>query len=291
MHVAPATALTGQPSTGCRSQQTGDHPESERDAAEADRLRHRMSSGFSAQEEDLFFQTGEAVCRQLRGAQNPASALSTIRQALTGFDRAYTSAPAAARRAVACRAGCDTCCHELVAAQAHEVLIAAEYVQTHFSPSELENVIARAAAHRAAFVQRAHLKPGAKPTPCVLLRDGSCSIYEARPESCRSHHSRSAEACRQNLMAGADLVDVHIRGLRGRMFAVMLGIDHAAVEAHFDGHAYDFGSALHDALTDSFCAVRWQQHLPAFAAECREEPDPSDPDAGEMRPAGLFPES
>jgi uncharacterized protein len=247
-----------------------------------------MGTGFSAAEEDLFFQTGEALCRRLREAGQSAESLGAIREALSGFDRAYAGASLTARRSVVCAAGCGTCCHEQVGVQAHEVFIAVEYVQARFSPEALAAVIARAAEHRAAFVARGHRTAGAAPRPCVLLREGSCSIYEARPESCRAHHSRSLAGCQKNLAAGSPVVDVHIHGLRGRMFAVMLGIDYATVEAGFDGHAYDFGSALHDALTDSFCAVRWQRHQPAFAAECREEPAEDDPDGGEMRPSGFF---
>ncbi len=247
-----------------------------------------MSTGFSDREEALFYQTGKAVCRQLRAVQEPDALLPVVRQAYAGFDRAYSSAPAPARRMVACRAGCGTCCYERVGVQAHEVLIAAEHIRTHFSPAEQAAVTARATVHRAAYDRRARWEPGTPPTPCVLLCAGSCSIYPARPEACRAHHSHSAEACQRNLDAGEEVVDVYIRGLRGRMFAVMLGIDHAVVEAGFDGHAYDFGSALQAALTDSLCVVRWQQRQPAFPFSCREDPDAADADAGEMRPVGFF---
>ena len=237
-----------------------------------------MCAGFSANEEDLYFKTVESVSRRLRATRDAADLLAVVREAYQGFDRAYATAPAAARKAVACHAGCGTCCYEQVGVQAHEVLIAAEFVQEHYSPAELESVIARAA-----FARRPSAGPLAPRTPCVLLRDGSCSIYAARPEACRAHHSHNAAACRQNLAAGNEAIDVYIRGLRGRMFAVMLGIDQAAVEAGFDGQAYDFGSALHEALTDRLCAVRWTRRQSAFPVSCRETPDENDPEAGEMR--------
>jgi Fe-S-cluster containining protein len=157
-----------------------------------------------------------------------------------------------------------------VGAQAHEVLIAAEFIQTHFPPAELEAVIARVAAHRAAFAGCTSDQRLAQKRPCALLVDDSCSIYEGRPGSCRSHHSRNLDGCRANLAAGIDRVDVLIPEIRGRMFAVMLAIDQAAEEAGFDAHAYDFGSALHEALTDSLCVVRWLRRQPAFSASCRE---------------------
>jgi Fe-S-cluster containining protein len=174
--------------------------------------------------------------------------------------------------------------------QAHEVLIAAQYVQTHFSPAALDELIVRSAAHREAFAGRTSFERMSLRKPCVLLLDdGSCSIYEGRPEACRSHHSHNAESCRTNLASGREDLDVYIPDVRGRMFAVMLGIDQAVAEAGFDGQAYDFGSALHEALTNSLCAVRWVQRDSAFPESCREAGEPGDDDeTGIMRPEGYF---
>lgn len=247
-----------------------------------------MSAGFSIEEENLFNKTGISVMRQLRRTSNPADLLSVLRAAHKGFDRAYEKTPAAARARVACRAGCGTCCHVPVGVQAHEVLLAAIYIQTHFSPVELEGAIARAAVHCAAFFGRTMQERAALKTPCALLREGSCSIYEARPEACRSHHSHNVDACRNNLDSDRELIDVFIPEVRGRMFAVMLGIDQAVAEAGFDGRAYDFGSALHEALTDSRCAMRWMQRQPAFSDSCREAGDPDDDESSVIRAEGFF---
>ncbi|MDI1337742.1 MAG: YkgJ family cysteine cluster protein [Lacunisphaera sp.] len=248
-----------------------------------------MSRAFSLEEEALFEKTGGAVLRRLQKTRNPADLLAVLRSAHKEFDRAYAAAPAAARASVACRAGCGTCCHVPVGVQAHEVLLAAEYIQARFSPADLDGVIARAAAHRAEFAGRTMRERAALKTPCVLLRDESCSIYEARPEACRSHHSNNLAGCRSNLDSGIDFTDVLIPEIRGRMFAVMLSIDQAVAEAGFDGRAYDFGSALHEALTDSLCAVRWTQRLPAFPDDCHEVGAPDEgEDAGVIRAEGFF---
>ena len=249
-----------------------------------------MSAQFTVEEEDLFNRTGGAVLRQLRRTRNPADLLPVLRRAQQkDFDRAFASASVAAQKAVACRAGCDACCHVPVGVQAHEVLIAAEFIQIHFPPADLEEVIARTAAHRAAFAGLTNPQQAALNRPCALLQDGNCSIYAARPEACRSHHSHSAEACRANLDLERPQTDVTIPGLHSRMFAVMLAIDQAVAEAGFDGRAYDFGSALHEALTDGLCAVRWMQRQPAFPESCREEaPDSLGGDPGVIRAEGYF---
>lgn len=247
-----------------------------------------MCAQFSPEEDAMFEKIGAAVLKRLKKTRNPGDLLSVLASAHKEFDRAYASAPAAALATVACRAGCGTCCRVPVGVLAHEVLIAAQHVQRHFSPAELDALIARAAAHREAVAGRSNLERTLLKRPCVLLREESCSIYEARPEACRSHHSNNVDACRTNLESGREDIDVYIPGVRGRMFAVMLAIDQAVAEAGFDGQAYDFGSALHEALTSSLCAVRWIQRQSAFPESCREASEPGDEDSGVMRAEGYF---
>lgn len=224
----------------------------------------------------MFEKTGVSVSNRLRKTRNPADLLPVLRSAQKDFDTAYAAAPAGVRATVACHAGCDACCHELVGVQAHEVLIASQFIQTHFSPDELEGAIARSADHREAFAGRTNVERASLKLPCALLRDGNCSIYEARPGACRSHHSHNAAACRVNLEAGNEAIDVHVHGVRGRMFAVMLATDQAVEEAGFDAIGYDFNSALHEALTNSLCAVRWVGRQPAFPESCREASELAD---------------
>jgi len=248
-----------------------------------------MCAAFSPEEELLFDKVGGGVLKRLRKTSNPAELLSVPRKAQREFDRAYAGAPAEARAAVACRAGCDACCHVPVGVQAHEVLIVAQHVQTTFSPVALEDLIARAAEHRAAFAGRTSFERMSLRRPCPMLHDGNCTVYEARPEACRSHHSHNADACRANLASGREDEDVFIPGVRARMFAVMLGIDQGVAEAGFDGQAYDLGSALHEALTNSQSAVRWMRREAAFPEDCREASEPGDDeDAGVIRAEGFF---
>ena len=104
--------------------------------------------------------------------------------------------------------------------------------------------------------------------PCALLdASGSCTIYEGRPAICRSHHASDATVCASAKQPG-DFERVHIPELKARMFAVMLGLDEAIEAAGFDDRPYDFGSALHEALTNSLCLARWIRHQPAFPDEC-----------------------
>jgi Fe-S-cluster containining protein len=247
-----------------------------------------MCAQFSPEEDALFEKLGATVLKRLRKTRNPNDLLNVLASSQKEFDRAMASAPVAARESIACRAGCGACCHVPIGLLAHEVLIVAHHVQLHFSPTDLEALIERTAAHRAAVAGRSNLERTLLRRPCALLKEGSCSVYEVRPEACRSHHSHNAAACQTNIDSGNEAIDVYIPGVRGRMFAVMLAIDQAVAEAGFDGQAYDFGSALHEALTNSLCLVRWLQRQSAFPESCREASEPGDEDSGVIRAEGYF---
>ena len=91
---------------------------------------------------------------------------------------------------------------------------------------------------------------------------------------------------KEAVIQGADSVEVWACN-QGCYDGVYL--DQAGAEAGFDGRAYDFGSALHEALTDGMCAVRWMQRQPAFSDSCHEagQPDEAE-DAGMIRAEGYF---
>jgi Fe-S-cluster containining protein len=194
------------------------------------------------------------------------------------LDQTYDTTPAKVKATVACRAGCGHCCSVPVDVQAHEVFFAAEYIQLNFSPDDLAGVIERTAAHRARVAALNNQERDNLRQPCALLRDGQCTIYQGRPEACRVHHTSDAEVCAAHIVDPAvDLEAVYIPTLRARMFAVMLGMDEAIEAAGFDDRAYDFGSALHEALTNSLCRVLWMRQKPAFPDACLADSLPEEP--------------
>ena len=69
-------------------------------------------------------------------------------------------------------------------------------------------------------------------------------------------------------------VDGGAPALRARMFAVSYGVDEAIEAAGYDDRSYDFGSALHEALTNSFCLTSWLRCQNAFPDDCLSNRDP-----------------
>lgn len=226
-----------------------------------------------AQRFEIFDHTIAQMKRRLSRARQPAQMMTALRWGMEELDRTYAGTSAKVRATVACRDGCDWCCRVPVDVQAHEVFFAADHIQTHFSPDALAAVIARLAAHRARVAAFAVGERDSSRQTCALLVDGSCSIYEGRPQPCRAHHTSDAATCRSHMSdPTVDIAKVYIPALRARMFAVMLGVDEALEASGYDERSYDFGSALHEALTNSLCLARWMRRQPAFPDSCLSDP-------------------
>ncbi len=227
-----------------------------------------FSPALEKQRQRLFTETVNGMARRVAAVDEPGKMFAALRWGMGELERTLAETPAKVRATIACRAGCGWCCSVPVDVQAHEVFFAAEHIQVNFSPAELAAVIERLAAHRA---QVSALRAEERSTlmkPCPLLSaEGSCTIYAGRPAICRSHHASDATVCAAAQQPG-DFERVHIPPLKARMFAVMLGLDEAVEAAGFDSRAYDLGSALHEALTNSLCLARWLRHQPAFPDSC-----------------------
>lgn len=227
-----------------------------------------------AQRFALFDRTTEQMGSRLLKVRAPAQMMTALRWGMDELDSTYAGTSARVRATVACRDGCDFCCHVPVDVQAHEVFFAADHIQVHFSPAALTDAISRLGEHRARI---AALPAGARDTSrqtCALLREGSCSIYAGRPEACRCHHTNDAAVCAAHMNDPAvKLSRAYIPALRARIFAVKLGLDEAIEAAGYDERSYDFGSALHEALTNSLCLMRWMRRHPAFPDDCLADPE------------------
>jgi len=227
-----------------------------------------LSPALEQERRELFSRTVAGMERRLEAGQDPGDRFAALRWGANELDRTLAETPAKIRATIACRAGCGWCCHVPVDVQAHEVFLAAEHIQLNFSPADLAALIARTSVHvarHAALTSEARLRTM---TPCALLSaGGSCTIYDGRPAICRSHHASDASVCASAQTPG-DFERVHIPALKARMFAVMLGVDEAIEAAGFDDRAYDFGSALHEALVNSLCLARWLRGQPAFPDSC-----------------------
>jgi Fe-S-cluster containining protein len=101
--------------------------------------------------------------------------------------------------AVACRAGCDHCCHQSVGATPPEALAIWDHLQAALTEAELAVVAARVAeAHRRdqGLSAADRFSPD---HPCPFLRAGQCTIYDVRPLACRGMNAFDANQCSKRL--------------------------------------------------------------------------------------------
>lgn len=223
---------------------------------------------------ELHDHTVAAMGERLLRVHAPVQMFKALDWAMGEVDRAFTTTDPAVLATVACRAGCDSCCRVPVDVHAHEVFFAAEHIQIHFSDEALTGVIDELASHRARVAGFASGERDQSHQPCALLLAGSCSIYAGRPQPCRAHHTSDAAVCAAHLAdLSVNITNVYIPALRVRMFAVMTGVDEALENAGYDERSYDFGSALHEALTNSFCLGSWMRLQNAFPDSCLADHD------------------
>jgi Fe-S-cluster containining protein len=99
----------------------------------------------------------------------------------------------------ACRKDCSYCCYHRVDVSAPELLAIFDHINRHFTPLKRQEFQAKL-AH---FVeQTAGMSPADRYSPeypCPLLDEGHCSVYSARPFTCRGANSLSEEACKESL--------------------------------------------------------------------------------------------
>ena len=225
-----------------------------------------------AQRFEMFDHTVAGMTERLLKVRAAPEMMKALRWGADELDQAYAGAPARVLARVACRAGCDSCCSVPVDVSAHEVFFAADHIQTNFSPAALTTLVARLAQHHDRVAAYDEDQRGRSRKPCALLKAGACSIYTARPATCRSHHTTDAAMCIANKKdASVNVTKVYLPALRARMFAVMYGVDEAMDTAGYDERCYDFGAALHEALTNSLCLARWLRRQPAFPDSCLAE--------------------
>jgi hypothetical protein len=101
--------------------------------------------------------------------------------------------------AVACKAGCDHCCHQSVGVTPPEALAIWRHLTETLSPAELAEVASHVAAVHARTAGLSSDDRYSPDHPCAFLRAGQCSIYEVRPLACRGMNAFDAGVCARRL--------------------------------------------------------------------------------------------
>ena len=169
---------------------------------------------------------------------------------------------------LACKAGCFLCCYFTIDVRPAEVLRIVDFMATALPENEQQRVRSEVAANSATLALVDRDERTRQNLKCPFLAAGQCTIYTARPQTCRNYHATNVAGCRQAFeepdnedidpefaplvyQSGGAHVDANSRAMR---------------EAGYDVAAYELNMALAAALADPDATRRrFQSKQPAFA--------------------------
>jgi Fe-S-cluster containining protein len=102
---------------------------------------------------------------------------------------------------VACKPGCDACCHNLAELTPPEALALGQHIHWHFPEAARDRVLSRVAQNLALATGKTKMALAAmrRDLPCPLLQGHACSVYPLRPLVCRAMHGLDQERCEAEL--------------------------------------------------------------------------------------------
>ncbi len=159
--------------------------------------------------------------------------------------------------ALACRIGCNFCCHLRVNVLPHEAIALFRHLQSRMPPATADRVRTRLRQYTGSAAV-----PDAR-RACAFLVDGECAAYESRPSACAGYHSLSRQRCEQSfqepaLPAGTVALESLMRvamALEDGVSAALQtqGLSHIPAELH---------TAVAALLADPALIARWRAGRP-----------------------------
>ncbi len=201
------------------------------------------------------------LARQLAGYLTAPRAETRAPYAARALHRAFeVMAP---KEPVACRTGCNYCCHQVVSARAAEIFLLARAIRALPAPAAARltaRVGEAAAATSGMKVAERHRRNLA----CPLLEDGRCSLYADRPLACRAFASTDVEACRRAFAHEPVQIPVPRSAMALRGLLTQAG-EAASRAAGLPDDQYELIAGLAIALADPDAEARWCQGADVLA--------------------------
>jgi Fe-S-cluster containining protein len=238
---------------------------------------------------DLALGTANTAFATLGRAATLAGAVDLARHVTTATSRLIEGLLARAPSgAIACRAGCDHCCYQIVGVTPPEALAIFDHLSRTASDAALAALADRVAAARARTRGLSSAERFSPDHPCPFLEQptGRCTIYEVRPLACRGMNSLDAHECEARLRDPETRAEFLAGGAPGHTFlepirafhAVSAGLQLALAELYrLDMHALDLTAAMDLLLNgDPSITADWIGAGAAFApARTEGARDPS----------------
>jgi hypothetical protein len=174
---------------------------------------------------------------------------------------------------IACRTGCNFCCHLRVMVLPHEAIALFRYLGSCIPPEQARAIRQRLLANAEEIKKRSREGLAVTGIPCAFLADGKCSAYEARPAACSGYHSLNKERCRsayESADHSSDAIPM-LNGLRYVAATLDQGVEQALAAATLNADRTELHTALAALLKNPGLIERWRNGRP-FSASSRKEP-------------------
>ena len=178
---------------------------------------------------------------------------------------------------LACQKGCASCCTQSVTMTSLEGKMILDFLKVGCRDKGLLELLAqRTTGKKGALTTNQYAKAclehqeipedalgGWNFTPCIFLREDTCSIYEVRPFGCRSFGS--FEPCSENI--GAEMAPIHLTV--NTVFSQI--IEHVCSDGGYWGNMADILEDLNKSqASDSIGKLLPAQPIPGFLLEAQE---------------------
>jgi Fe-S-cluster containining protein len=210
----------------------------------------------------------EVTVTTLKGGTDADSCASLVAQADRSFDATFDHLRKKGAR-VACRSGCNFCCHLRVTVTAPEAIALFRYLRSEFPAAlaqEIERRVLANADQIAKMTEQQHLATNVK---CAFLVNGACSAYRARPLACALHHSLDVDACEDLYQNPADF-SVGIRKLKlieETMAATHAGMKQALQGLGLSDQPLELHTAVAALLRNQSLIAAWRSGRPLLSSE------------------------
>ncbi len=147
----------------------------------------------------IFYSDGYQLAQSAieKGLTNEAlfAAIERLYVAVDGLNDSIIALAERQNMKVACAKGCHWCCHQAVYANSYEIHYLSEKIKSDFNALEIQDIKTKAEQKFSITSKLEEKDVLDYKSPCPLLKNGSCTKYNARPMACRIYLSTKLETC------------------------------------------------------------------------------------------------
>ena len=202
---------------------------------------------------------------QARAEIEQIGPVAAYERSCSRHDARLSAAPDA--HTLACKNGCFWCCYFTVDVRAVEVFSILDFMERELGPEEQARVRKEIEANSALLQGLSELERMRRNVKCPFLAAGRCTIYQARPQTCRNYHATDVTGCRasyenpQNLDIDPDFAPYVYQAGGAHVDAFCSSLQ----QLGYDTNVYELSTALAAAMIDPQSRVRFVAKQLPFA--------------------------